>query len=95
MTRANLPPGRCTGTRVAGVGTSVATSVGIQGLGHGSSRAGTGRAAELASEAARAEGASLPATDRGRRGRVPSQAVKDEWARRAGLRGGGVPDIRP
>jgi hypothetical protein len=45
---------------VAGVGTSVPTSVGVDGLGHGGSRAGAGRAAELASEAARAEGASPP-----------------------------------
>ena len=42
------------------VGTSVPTSVGVEGLGHGGRRAGTGRAAELASEAARAEGASSP-----------------------------------
>ena len=49
--------------------------------------------AELASEAARAEGASppLPPTVAGTAG--PGQAVKDEWARRWELRGG-VPDIR-
>jgi hypothetical protein len=36
-----------------------------------------------------------PATDRGRLGLVPGQAVKHEWLRRGELRGGGVPDIRP
>jgi len=52
-------------------------------------------AAELASEAARAEGASLTRHRPWPASRGPGQAVKDEWLRRAGLRGGGVPDIRP
>jgi hypothetical protein len=53
-----------------------------------------GRAAELASEAAPAEGASpsLPPTVAGWRG--AGQAVKHEWLDRMDLRGGGVPDIR-
>jgi hypothetical protein len=87
------------GTRVAGVGTRVGTrvptSVGVNGLGHGGSRAGTGRAAELASEAARAEGASPPRHRPWPARRGLGQAVKDEWLRRPSLRGGGVPDIRP
>jgi hypothetical protein len=55
----------------------------------------TGRAAELASEAARAEGASPPHHRPWPARRDPEQAVKHEWARRLELRGGGVPDIRP
>ena len=67
-------PGRW-GTQVGGVGASVPISVGVDGLGHGGTRPGPGRAVELASEAARAEGASSPSPPTvagGRRGgRVP------------------------
>ena len=56
--------------------------------------AGTGRAAELASEAARAEGASLHRPRRVAGGRAAGQAVKREWLARLDLRCGGRPDIR-
>jgi hypothetical protein len=70
------------GTRV---GTSVGTSVAVDGLGHGGSRAGTGRAAELASEAARAEGASSPShRPWPAAGRGPGQARSRQAAELAG-----------
>ena len=80
------------GTRVDGVGTRVGTrvptSVGFNGLGHGGRRAGTGRAAELASEAARAEGASLPlppsVAGKLSAGRGPGQARSRQAAELAG-----------
>jgi hypothetical protein len=65
MTSRKRPAGAVRGTRVAGVG----TSVGVNRPSHGGHWAGTGRAAELASEAARIEGASSPATDRATGGR--------------------------
>ena len=86
MTSGDPAAERRGGTRVAGVGTrvgtSVPTSVGVDGLGHGGSWAGTGRAAELASEAARAEGASPPRHRPWPARQGPGQAVKDEWLRR-------------
>jgi len=79
-------------TRVgSSVGFRVEFRVGFR-LDDGCPAAETGRAAELASEAARAEGASLPATASGRR--AARQTVKHEWLGRFDLRGGGLPDIR-
>jgi hypothetical protein len=70
------------GYAIGGVGVAVGVAVGAAALEVGrvsGAARWAGRAAELASEAARAEGASLPATDRGRRRRGPGQAVKHEW----------------
>jgi hypothetical protein len=70
-TSGDLLSGRQGGTPVACVGFRVGSSVGVAApsrAGYAASAGGWGRAAELASEAARAEGASPPAaTDRGRR----------------------------
>jgi hypothetical protein len=64
MTSDDPASGRRGGTRVAGVGISVeirvGISVGVNGLGHGGAGPGPPGAAELASEAAHAEGASPP-----------------------------------
>jgi hypothetical protein len=89
------------GTPLARVGTRVGTSVGTR-VGSRPPKLGRvrpppgrrGRAAELASEAARAEGASttLPPPVAG--GRGAGQAVKREWLHRFDLRRGGEPDIR-
>jgi hypothetical protein len=86
------------GTRVAGVGTRVGTSVPTSVGAEAMATMVLGRdrqAAELASEAARAEGASHPRHRPWPARHGPGQAVKDEWLRRPSLRGGGLPDIRP
>jgi hypothetical protein len=99
MTSQNGAPDRRGGThpgRVGNdVGIDVGNDVGVSRLDHGGHWAGTGRAAELASEAARAEGASPPRHRPWPARRGPGQAVNGEWARRPSLRGGGVPGDSP
>ena len=83
------------GTPLLRVGNDVGNDVGVKPPPAKGGQGGTGRAAELASEAARAEGASLTRHRPWPARRGPGQAVKHEWLRRGDLRGGGVPDIRP
>jgi hypothetical protein len=86
LTSGDTASGRRGGTRVAGVGISVeirvGISVGVPGPQPPLSGGWTGRAAELASEAARAEGASLTCHRPWPARRGPGQAVKGEWLRR-------------
>jgi hypothetical protein len=68
------------GTRVAGVGTrvgtSVPTSVGVQGLGHGGAGPGPPGLRSLPAKQHAPKARPLPATDRGRRGVVPGRPSK-------------------
>ena len=72
---------------MAGVGFRVGISVGVNGLGHGGTGPGPSGLRSLPAKQHAPKARPHPATDRGRHGRVPSQAVKDEWAHRASLRG--------
>ena len=73
----------------------VGNNVGVKPLRPRAARAGPPGLRSLPAKQHAPKARPSPATDRGRHGVVPSQAVKDEWARRPSLRGGGVPDIRP
>src|ERR671911_627250 len=76
------------------VGADVGNDVGVKPPPAKRGQGGTGRAAELASEAARAEGASPPRHRPWPARRGPGQAVKDEWLRRGERRGGGIVTTR-
>jgi hypothetical protein len=84
---------------VAGVGSSVefrvGSSVGVNRLGHVGTRPGPAGLRSLPAKQHAPRARPFTVTDRGRRGLIPEQAVKGEWAHRTDLRGGGVPDIRP
>ena len=58
---------------MASVGTSVPTSVGVNGLGHGGARSGPAGLRSLPAKQHAPKARPLPATDRGRRGVVPGR----------------------
>src|SRR4029453_14974991 len=74
ITSSNGAPGRRGGTRGAGVGASVefrvGSSVGVNRLGHGGTGPGPPGLRSLPAEQHAPKARPLPATDRGRRGRV-------------------------
>jgi hypothetical protein len=76
------------GTRVAGVGTrvgtSVPTSVGVQALGHGGAGSGPAGLRSLPAKQHAPKARPLPATDRGRRRRLAGVPVKRDRGRRPG-----------